>query len=61
MQRTGLVCPSRVEVSFSSVLEVPSRTEVVYARALLRRGAPLHGAALPGRLRWNDPDQVRRV
>jgi hypothetical protein len=30
------VCPSRVEVSFSSVLEVPSRTEVVHERALLQ-------------------------
>jgi hypothetical protein len=29
------VCPSRVEVSFSSTLEVPSRVEVVHEKALL--------------------------
>ena len=33
--RSLFVCPSRVEVSFSSAPEVPSRAEVVHEKALL--------------------------
>jgi hypothetical protein len=35
--RSLFVCPSRVEVSFSSTLEVPSKAEIGHEKALLEK------------------------